>query len=67
MCPPSYHDNGLMATHALGYMIYGDTLLVPIAGTNEPKSAQQAKSKIGVIYIIMKTMCPPGYHQKSEN
>ena len=51
MCPPGYHDNGLMATHELGYMMYGDTLLVPIASTNEPKSAQQAKSKMGVIYI----------------
>ena len=26
MCPPGYHDNGLMATHELGYMMYGDTL-----------------------------------------
>ena len=22
MCPPAYHHNGFVATHALGYMIY---------------------------------------------
>ena len=31
MCPPGYHYNGFMATHALGHMIYGYTLLVPMA------------------------------------
>ena len=30
--PPGCHHNGFVATHALG-----------IAGTNKPKSAQQAK------------------------
>ena len=38
MCPPSYHYNGFVATHALAHMMYGTS-----AGTNEPKSAQQAK------------------------
>ena len=28
MCPPSYHHNGFVATHALGHMMYGYTLLV---------------------------------------
>ena len=23
MCPPSYHHNGFVATHALGHMMYG--------------------------------------------
>ena len=23
MCPPGYHHNGFMATHALGHMMYG--------------------------------------------
>ena len=23
MCPPAYHHNGFMATHALGHMMYG--------------------------------------------
>ena len=30
MCPPGYHHNGFMATHALGHMMYGYTLLVPM-------------------------------------
>ena len=28
--PPGYHLNGFMATHALGRMMYGHTLLVPM-------------------------------------
>ena len=23
MCPPGYHHNGFVATHALGYMMFG--------------------------------------------
>ena len=30
MCPPGYHHNGFVATHALRHMMYGCTLLVPI-------------------------------------
>ena len=30
MCPPSYHHNSLAATRALGHMMYGYTLLVPV-------------------------------------
>ena len=25
MCPPGYHHNGFVATHALGHMMYGYT------------------------------------------
>ena len=25
MCPPGYHHNGFVATHALGHMMYGCT------------------------------------------
>ena len=28
MCPPGYHHNGFVVTHALGHMMYGYTLLV---------------------------------------
>ena len=28
VCPPGYHHNGFVATHALGHMMYGYTLLV---------------------------------------
>ena len=30
MCPPGYHHNGFVAIHALGHMMYGYTLLVPM-------------------------------------
>ena len=30
ICPPSYHYNGFVATHALGHMMYDYTLLVPM-------------------------------------
>ena len=28
MCPPAYHYNGFVATHALGYIIYGLPILL---------------------------------------
>ena len=30
MCPPGYYHNGFVATHALGHMMYGYILLVPM-------------------------------------
>ena len=30
MCPPGYDHNGFVATHALGHMMCGYTLLIPI-------------------------------------
>ena len=30
MCPPGYHHNGFVATHALGHMMYVYILLVPM-------------------------------------
>ena len=30
MCPPSYHHNGFVANYALGHMVHGYTLLVPM-------------------------------------
>ena len=30
MCPPGYHHNGFVATHALGNIMYGYSLLVPM-------------------------------------
>ena len=29
MCPPGYHHNGFVATHALGHMMHSYTFLVP--------------------------------------
>ena len=28
MCPPGYHHNGFVATHALGHMMYGICMYV---------------------------------------
>ena len=35
MCPPCYHHNGFMATHALGHMMYGchKAIVVVTGGT----------------------------------
>ena len=41
MCPPGYHHDGFAATRALGHMMYGYTLLVPL--NQRPRSAEQAK------------------------
>ena len=30
ICPPHYHHNGFVATHALGHFMYNYTLLVPV-------------------------------------
>ena len=30
MCPPGYYHNDFVATHALGHMMYGYTLRVPV-------------------------------------
>ena len=30
MCPPGYHHNSFVASHAFGHRIYGYTLLVPM-------------------------------------
>ena len=30
ICPPGCHHNGIVATHALGHIVYGYTLLVPM-------------------------------------
>ena len=47
MCPPGYHHNGFVATHALGHMMYGSTLLVPM---NQRVLNKQSKER-NYIYI----------------
>ena len=31
MCPPGYHHNGFVATHALGHMMYEPYIMCPSA------------------------------------
>ena len=49
MCPPGYHHNGFVATHALGHMMNGYTLLVPM---NQRVLNKQSKV-ITYIYITL--------------
>ena len=42
MCFPGYHHNGFVATHALGRMMYGSTLLVPM---NQRVLKKQSKER----------------------
>ena len=45
MCPPDYHQNGFVLTHALGHI-----MSLHIAGTNEPEcSTYQARNIILVV------------------
>ena len=50
MCPPGYHHNGLLATHALGHIMYmyGYTLLVPM---NQRVLNKLSKELIYIMYI----------------
>ena len=41
MCPLGYHHNGCVASHALGHMMYGYTLLIQM---NQECSTSKAKS-----------------------
>ena len=41
MCPPSYHHNGFVASHALVYILYGYTLLVPMNQRVVSKSSKE--------------------------
>ena len=55
MCPPGYHHNGFVATHAIGHMMYGYILLVPINQRVLNKPARR------IIYVVIsdprRTVC----------
>ena len=42
MCLPGYHHNSFVETHALGHMMYGFTLLVPM---NQRLLKKQSKKR----------------------
>ena len=50
MCPPGYHHCDFVASHALGQMMYGYTLLVPMNQTKEC-SASLARTKNKLKYF----------------
>ena len=47
MCPPSYHHNSFVATRALGHMMYGCTLLVPMNQRVLKKLSKEHKCHCG--------------------
>ena len=49
MYPPGYHHEGFVATHALGHMMYGYTLLVPVNQRVLNKPTSQARSILQVV------------------
>ena len=81
MCPPGYHQNGFVVTHALGHIMYGYDWLVPmnqrvlnklskehnINGHKWSTTHRVLKSYRCTmnIYAVMKIMCPLGYHPQS--
>ena len=46
MCPPGYHHNGFVATHALGHMMYSYTLLVPMNQRVLNKQSEERNSLV---------------------
>ena len=60
MCPPGYHHNGHMATHALEHMMYGSGYIyIYICMYIYPCMLYVYI----YTYVFMKAMCPPGYHR----
>ena len=47
MCPPSYHHNSFVVTCALGHMMYGCTLLVPMNQRVLKKLSKEHKCHCG--------------------
>ena len=56
MCPPGYHHNGFVATHALGHMMYGYTWLVPM--NQRVLNKQSKEPNIGhIVFMITYILC----------
>ena len=57
MSPPGYHHNGFVATHALGHMMYGYTLLVPMSQSVLNKQSKE-RNVSGTSNVEPYIMCP---------
>ena len=56
MSPPAYRQNDFEATHALGHMVYGYTLLVPMNQRVLSKLSKEYKQdEHNNIYVFMIT------------
>ena len=56
MCPPGYHHNGFVATHALGHMMYGYHVYIMCTSTvhHVPKCMSCHKA---IVVITGRTHC----------
>ena len=52
MCPPAYHHNDFAATHSVGHMMYGYTLLVPVNQKVHNKQSKDPNCFHDCMYIM---------------
>ena len=67
MCPPGYHHNGFMATHARGHMMYGCTMLFRSKFAQKwilSSECQNSKSKFEI--SSSKIPCVPIFRQNGQ-
>ena len=57
MCPPSYHHNGFVATHALGHMIYIVTLYAFYMNVTKYKLNNKKLSRQNVCVCVYVCVC----------
>ena len=50
MCPPGYHHNGFVATHALGHMMYGCTSCASCAQVHEFPQSHCGDNREGTLF-----------------
>ena len=50
MCPPGYHHNGFVATHALGHMMYGSTNRTSCAQVHELPQSHCGDNREGTLF-----------------
>ena len=50
MCPPGYHHNGFVATHALGYMMYGHMNRTSCAPVHELPQSHCGDNREGTFF-----------------
>ena len=63
MCPPGYHHNGFVATHALGHMMYGSTLLVPMNQRVLNKQSKERTTNITLLALLVEHSLVHWYQQ----
>ena len=57
MHPPGYHHNGFMVTHALGHMMYGYILLVPVNQRVLSKLSKECNISVQCSSVIHNIHC----------